>query len=468
MKKLLTLIVTAILAVGCCFGMTACGHEHNYVSTVESAGTCTTTGLTKSTCSECGDVKETETPALGHNYKDGKCTRCQATAEGTKYETVNIGLICLHDENSTYDKNFIDAFKAAATAQGVEYLIKTGIAESSACSEAAVELIDNGCNLIFADSFGHESYIIETAKKYPNVQFFHATGTKAHASGLKNYHNAFASIYEGRYLAGVAAGMKLKAMIDNNEIKANQKDANGNIKIGYVGAFTYAEVISGFTSWYLGVKSIVDNIVMDVQFTGSWYDEAGEKSAANTLIENGCALISQHADSWGAPNACETAGIPNVSYNGSTESQCPNTFIISSRINWQPYYEYIISCAKTGKLIDTDWTGELGETFSTGSVNLTELGSKAPAAGTQAKLEEVAAKLKDGSLKVFDCSKFTVNGKHLTSYMADVDDWGDYVADTQVIKKTDTGITYFAESEFRSAPYFNIQIDGITYLNAKY
>ena len=416
MKKLLTLIVTAILAVGCCFGMTACGGK-----------------------------KDDET------------------------KTVKIGLICLHDESSTYDKNFIDAFKAAATAQGVEYLMKTGIAESSACSEAAEDLIDNGCNLIFADSFGHEDYIIETAKKYSNVEFFHATGTKAHTSGLKNYHNAFASIYEGRYLAGVAAGMKLKAMIDNNEIKADQKDENGNVKIGYVGAFTYAEVVSGFTSWYLGVKSIVDKVVMSVQFTGSWYDEAGEKSAAETLIAKGCALISQHADSWGAPNACETAKVPNVSYNGSTESQCPNTFIVSSRINWQPYFEYIIECGKNGKSADTDWTGGLGDTLSSGSVTLTDLGKKAPADGTQAKLDEVVKKLKDGSLKVFDCSKFTVNGEHLTSYMADVNYDEKYTADTQVIKTTDSGITtYFAESEFRSAPYFNIQIDGITYLNTAF
>ena len=293
MKKLLTLLLAAIMVAACCFSLTACGAEEN------------------------GD-------------------------------DVKFGLICLHDENSTYDKNFIDAFKAACATKGVKYLIKTGIPESAKCKEAANDLVDQGCNLIFADSFGHEDFIMEAAEEHTNVQFFHATGTKAHTSSLKNYHNAFASIYEGRYLAGVAAGMKLKEMIDAGQIKDNQKDANGNVKVGYVGAFTYAEVISGFTSWYLGIKSVVNNVVMDVQFTGSWYDETAEKEAANTLISGGCALISQHADSWGAPSACETAKVPNVSYNGSTESQCPNTFIVSSRINWQPYFEYVIDCAKNG------------------------------------------------------------------------------------------------------------------------
>lgn len=469
MKKLLTLLLAAIMVAACCFSLTACGHKHDYAGVVTDKGTCTTEGTVKWTCKDdsCKDTYETKTGKLGHSYKNGKCVRCGETAEGVKYDTVKVGLICLHDENSTYDKNFIDAFKAACEAKGVEYLIKTGIPEGSECKEAADDLVDKGCNLIFADSFGHEPFMIEAAKEHTNVQFFHATGTKAHTSGLKNYHNAFASIYEGRYLAGVAAGMKLKEMIDAGQIKDNQKDANGNVKVGYVGAFTYAEVISGFTSWYLGVRSIVNNVVMDVQFTGSWYDETAEKEAANTLINGGCALISQHADSWGAPNACETAKVPNVSYNGSTEEQCPETFIVSSRINWEPYYEYFIECAKKGTLLDTDWANGLGTTLDAGSVVLTALGKKAPAAGTQEKLDEVAAALKNGTLKVFDCSKFTVGGKALTSYLADVDDWGDYVPETEVVKTVD-GVTYFAESEFRSAPYFDIQIDGINYLNVKF
>lgn len=472
MKKFLTLMLTAVMAVACCFGLTACGHTHDYVGTVISKGTCTEQGETKFVCAEDGDSYTTKTDALGHSYKDGKCVRCGEDAVNpapVAKENVKIGLICLHGESSTYDKNFIDAFKAACKAKGLsdaQYIIKTDIKEDATCKEAAENLVDQGCNIIFADSFGHAPYIKEVAINKPNVQFYHASGNDAHTSSTSNFHNTFAHIYEGRYLAGVAAGVKLKAMEEAGQITAKNKDENGNIKIGYVGAFTYAEVISGFTSWYLGVKSIMNNVVMDVQFTGSWYEESAEKNAANTLIDRGCALISQHADSWGAPSACETAGVPNVSYNGSTASRCPDTFIVSSRINWQPYYEYIIDCAINGKLADTDWAEGLGDTLDSGSVVLTELG-KAAADGTQAIIDQTVTGLKNGTIKVFDCSKFTVGGKHLTSYLADVDNWDDFIPDTEVIR-TENGITYFAESEFRSAPYFDIQIDGINYLNVAF
>ncbi|MBO5926593.1 MAG: BMP family ABC transporter substrate-binding protein [Clostridia bacterium] len=379
-----------------------------------------------------------------------------------------VGLICLHGESSTYDKNFIDAFNAACAAKGVESIIKVDIAESTACYDAAADLVDQGCDLIFADSFGHEDHMIKAANEFRGVQFFHATGTKAHTETLTNYHNAFASIYEGRYLAGIAGGMKLKELLDAGSLKAENFDANGNVKVGYVGAWTYAEVISGFTSWFLGVRSVVPNVVMDVQFTGSWYDEAAEKTAAELLISKGCALISQHADSMGAPTACETAGIPNVSYNGSTATQCPNTFIVSSRINWQPYYELIIDSVKNNKIVPLDWSQSLGSEWGNGSVALTSLGNAA-AEGTEEAINEAIAKLKDGSLKVFDLSKFTVNGNALADdHKADVDTDAAFTPDTVVIKTTESGIKYFAESEFRSAPYFDLCIDGITYLNTKY
>ena len=247
---------------------------------------------------------------------------------------IMVGFICLHDENSTYDLNFINAATAACDELGVEYQIRTNIPEGQECYDAAAELVDAGCDIIFADSFGHEDYMIQAAKEFPDVQFCHSTGTKAHTEGLDNYHNAFASIYEGRYLAGVAAGMKLNEMIEDGTITADKA------KMGYVGAFTYAEVVSGYTSFYLGAKSVCPSVTMDVTFTGSWYDETAEKEGANKLIQGGCVLISQHADSMGAPTACENAGVPDVSYNGSTVDACPNTFIVSSRIDWAPYYKY--------------------------------------------------------------------------------------------------------------------------------
>ena len=366
---------------------------------------------------------------------------------------LKVGFIFLHDENSTYDLNFMNAAKEACETLGVESVFKTNIPEDQSCYEAAAELADAGCNIVFADSFGHEDYIIQAAKEFPEVQFCHSTGTKAHTEGLDNYHNAFASIYEGRYLAGVAAGLKLNEMIDNGDFAA--EDA----KIGYVGAFTYAEVVSGYTSFFLGARSVCPTATMEVTFTGSWYDETAEKEAANKLIEGGCVLISQHADSMGAPTACETAGVPNVSYNGSTISACPNTFIVSSRIDWAPYYEFVINAVANGDTIPADWTG----TLATGSVVLTEVNEAAAAAGTADKIAEVKAALEAGTIHVFDTANFTVGGETLTSYMADVDTDANYEADTEVILDG-----YFHESEMRSAPYFDLRIDGITLLDEAY
>ena len=367
-------------------------------------------------------------------------TGCGSKDDSSNGGDFKVGFICLHDENSTYDKNFIDAANAACEELGVEAVIKTNIPEGQECYDAAAELVDAGCGIVFADSFGHEDFMIQAAKDFPEVQFCHSTGTKAHTENLANYHNAFASIYEGRYLAGVAAGMKINEMIDAGTITADEA------KMGYVGAYTYAEVVSGYTS-------------MEVTFTGSWYDEALEKEAANKLINDGCVLVSQHADSMGAPTACEKAGVPNVSYNGSTQDACPNTFIVSSRIDWTPYYVYAIKAAQGGEAIEADWTGNLG----TGSVVLTDVNEEVAAEGTADKIAEITKKLEAGELQVFDITTFTVDGKEVDSYKADVDTDADYVKDTEVIENG-----AFQESKFRSAPYFDLQIDGIKLLDTKF
>ena len=375
---------------------------------------------------------------------------------GTNEEAkkIKVGFIFLHDEQSTYDKNFMDAAKKACEEMGVEYAQKTQIPESQACYDAAVALIETDeCNIIFADSFGHEAFLIKAAQEYPEVQFCHATGTQAHTAGVKNFHNAFASIYEGRYLAGVAAGLKL------NQLKEEGKLKGAVPKMGYVGAFTFAEVMSGYTSFYLGAKSVCPDVVMDVKFTGYWYDETKEKEAANALIAGGCDLISQHADSMGAPTACETAGVPNVSYNGSTIAACPNTFIVSSRIDWTPYFKYMIECVKNGEEIKADWTG----TIETGSVVLTDVNTAAAAPGTVEKIAEVKEKLQNGEINVFDTANFTVNGEKLANYKADVDTDDAFTPDTEVIEN---GVFY--ESKHRSAPYFDVRIDGITLLDEAY
>ncbi|MBR4296062.1 MAG: BMP family ABC transporter substrate-binding protein [Clostridia bacterium] len=418
MKKFLSIVLVLVMLVSCVAAFSACGKTNDN-------DTDTDTGVANDT----------------------------GSAEVNKYADIKIGFIFLHDEKSTYDLNFIRAAEAAKVALGLsddQVIIKTNIDESDDCYEAAADLADMGCDIVFADSFGHEDFMIKAAREFPNVQFCHATGTKAHTEGLANFHNAFADIYEGRYLAGVAAGLKLNEMIANGEFTAEEA------KIGYVGAFPYAEVKSGYTSFYLGAKSVCPSVVMDVQFTGSWYDANAERETAIALINGGCKLISQHADSMGAPGACEENNVPNVSYNGSTVADCPNTFIVSSAINWQPYFEYIVNCVADGETIAADWCAGIEE----GSVVLSAINEAAAAEGTAAKLEEVKKALADGTLKVFDTANFTVNGETLTSYMADVDTDAAYTGDTEVVSDG-----YFHESEYRSAPYFDVNIDGITLLN---
>ena len=404
----------------------------------------------------CGEQKQPDTPDVPD--------------DGEQTATIKVGFITLHDENSTYDLNFINAAKKAIADLGLtedNYILKTNVPEGQECYETAMDMVDKGCNIIFADSFGHEPYMIDAAKENPDVQFCHSTGTRAHTEGLANYHNAFASIYEGRYLAGIAAGMKLNEMIEAGKFTAEEA------KIGYVGAFTYAEVVSGYTSFFLGARSVCPTVTMEVTFTGSWYDETLEKTGAELLIDRGCKLISQHADSYGAPTACQNAGVPNVSYNGSTKNVGADTYIISSRIDWAPYYEYAIKAVMDGTEIATDWTG----TLATGSVVLEELNTDVAAAGTAEAIAAATTKLENGELHVFDVSTFTTRADdtmntfkvdflkvdadgHITSYLADVDTDEAYTGDTEVVHDG-----YFSESEKRSAPYFDLQIDGIELLN---
>ena len=423
MKKLIALLMCLTLV----FGIVAC---------------------TTTPADEGDDVQEppaTDAPGEGDVTEPDE-------GDGEQAADIKVGFIFLHDENSTYDLNFINAAKQACSELGLtedQYILRVNVPEGQECYDAAAELVDEGCDIIFADSFGHEPFMLQAAQEFPEVQFCHSTGTRAHTDGVANYHNAFADIYQGRYLAGIAAGMKLNEMIEAGEVTAEEA------KLGYVGAYTYAEVISGYTSFFLGARSVCPSVTMEVTFTSSWYDETAEKEGATLLINNGCKLISQHADSMGAPTACEEAGVPNVSYNGSTIDACPNTFIISSRIDWTPYYKLAIEAVMNGEEIPVDWCGGIEE----GSVVLTEVNEQAAAAGTAEAIEEAKAKLVAGELHVFDTSTFTVDGETLTSYMADVDTDDAYTPDTEVISDG-----YFHESEYRSAPYFDLRIDGITLL----
>lgn len=380
-------------------------------------------------------------------------------------DDLKIGVILIGDENEGYTYAHINGIKTAIKDLGIadsQVIWKYTIPEDEKCAEAADDLIEQGCKAIFSNSYGHQTYMQQAASENPDVTFVAATGDTAAVSGLKNFKNAFTAVYESRYVSGVVAGMKLAELIEDGKIADENKDENGNVKIGYVGAYPYAEVVSGYTAYYLGVKSIVENVVMEVQYTNSWFNITAEGEAANALMANGCVIICQHADSTGAPSAVEAqlaAGknVYSVGYNVDMLSVAPNAALTSATNVWAKYYTYAIGQLQKGEEIATDWA----KGYADDAVAITKLGDSC-AEGTQEKVDAVIAQLKDGSLKVFDIDKFTVGGEKVESCVVDMNGDFDNVdeADKEAIWDG-----YFHESELRSAPSFSLRIDGIIELN---
>lgn len=410
-------------------------------------------GLTVSMMAGCGSDNKENAADNGNAVGTGGAQNTEtgsgagASGAGIPVADLKVGVIYIGDENEGYTAAHmagIDEMMAAVGLTEDQVIEKTTIPEDESCYDAAVDLAEQGCNIIFGNSFGFESYILQAAAEYPEVEFCHATGYQAAASGLANMHNYFTAVYESRYVSGVAAGMKINEMIANGDI--TEKEA----KMGYVGAFPYAEVISGFTSFYLGAKSVCPTVTMEVQYTNSWADMAGEAEVATKLIDDGCVLISQHADTTGAPSACEEKGVPCVGYNIDMTTVAPNSALTSASINWGPYYTYAVQCVVNGEKIDTDWC----QGYSEGADRITALNEKVIAEGTTEKVAEIETALKDGSLHVFDTATFTVDGSSLEDLIAkggDYEKYSAYVSDG-----------YYHESELASAPAFDLIIDGIT------
>ena len=371
-------------------------------------------------------------------------------------KTVKVGLICIGDENDLgYTYNFIrgkEAATEALAAKGidVEWVVKWNIAENSGCEDANIELADDGCDLIINNSFGFEEFMLKVAPDYPDIEFIACTNQASRADSLDNTHNAFANIYEGRYLAGVVAGMKLQQMIDEGEITADQA------VIGYVGAFSFAEVISGFTSYFLGAKSVCPSVTMKVQFVGSWSDATEEANAASALADMGCVMISQHSDNTTPATTAQSKGVFHTGYNNDMTSVAPEASLIGTRINWAPYFEYVIGSVANGGSFDQDWCHGM----EMNAVVMTDLNEAIAAPGTAEKLAEVEDQLRSGKLQVFDTSTFTIGGEELKNAFA-LDTDGDFAPDSE--EAVFDGA--FHESHFQSAPYFALRIDGIEWVN---
>ena len=377
-------------------------------------------------------------------------------AEGGEAKTIKVGLICIGDENDQgYTYNFIrgkDVATKALEEKGVkvEWVVKWNVPEGDACEDANRELAEAGCKIIFNNSYGFEDYMLKVAPDYPEIQFVGCTNQASWGDSLKNTHNAFANIYEGRYLAGVVAGMKLEELIEKGELEKDKA------VIGYVGAFPFAEVKSGYTAYFLGARSVCPSVTMKVQFVNNWSDATAESNAASALCDAGCKMISQHADNSTPATVAQSKGAFFTSYNNDMISVAPEACLIGTRIDWSVYFCEAIEAVVNGQEIPQDWSKGLAD----GAVVLTELNEKIAAAGTKEMLEQVEAGLKDGSIQVFDTNRFTIKGEKLTQAFA-LDTDGDFQAD----KEEAVFDGAFHESYFQSAPYFALDIDGIELLN---
>ena len=379
------------------------------------------------------------------------------------FDDFKVGVVLVGDENEGYTFAHMEGIKEAAKELGVaddQIIWKYNIPEDEQCKDACDDLVGQGCSVIFTNSYGHQSYTQQAAEEYPDVQFVAMTGDTAKASGLENFSNAFTRVYESRFVSGVVAGLKVKELLDADKIPAEGFDDDGCVKIGYVGAYPYAEVVSGYTAFYLGIKSVVEKVVMDVQYTNSWFDMVAEGAAADALMARGCVIIGQHADSTGAPSAVEAAlkdgkVAYSVGYNVDMLSVAPTAALTSATNNWAVYYKYAIGTAKDGGKIDTNWA----EGYDADAVAITDLGSSV-AEGTQEKVDEVIAAIKAGELHVFDQNSFTVDGKKVEEAFA-TDTNGDFTPDADNAMFDG----YYHESYFQSAPSFQLRIDGITELN---
>ena len=455
MKKILALL----LALCMIFALAACGSSESSAPAEKPA---------EEPAEEGAEAPEDVLPEVDENElpedvpEPASEESAAPAGEGISADELIVGMVCVEDENSGYDYAHIEGVETAMETLGIpaeNLILKVDIGETDECADAIEDCIQQGADIVFTDSYGHQDFAYQMAEKYPDVIIVSMTGDYAWTTGLDNYKNAFPHTFESRYVSGVVAGLKLQEMIDNGEVPENGTDEDGNYKLGYVGAYPYAEVVSGYTAYYLGVKSVVENVVMDVRFTNSWYDPIAEASAAEAMMADGCFIISQHADSTGAPSAVQAArdagsNVYCVGYNISMLNVAPTAALTSASNNWSVYYTEALRCMLEGEDVPTDWS----EGYATGAVYITELGESC-AEGTAEKVDEVEAAIADGSLQVFDCSTFTVGGEEVESFLA-LDTDGDWEGDTgEAIKD---GVFY--ESDLRAAPYFSLAIDGITQL----
>ena len=319
-------------------------------------------------------------------------------------DVLKVGFIYDNDESTPYTYNFTLARRALEKALPgrVRIYAHSNVSESD-MMEPIQELVRADCDIIFTNSYS--KLCVEAARMYPQVQFCQTSFFDGeHEDCPENYHTFNGAIYQGRYVTGVAAGLKLRDMIDTHVIGADEA------LVGYVGAFPSVEVVSGFTAFLLGVRSVAPEAVMHVRYTGSWNSYNREKAAAEALIEEGCLVIAQHTDTIGPAMACESASarqrVFHVGYNQNMIDIPPATSLISTRVVWTPYVVGAAKAVLEGRSIEKSVAGsvhgnDISGGLDLGWVEVMELNKQIAVYGTQEKLNKVIESLNNGSLEVF-------------------------------------------------------------------
>ena len=409
LKKILAAGMAAVM----CLGMAACsGGSESSASASEAPASAADTAAASS---EASSESSALTPVAKEDLKIGFVHISDPSDKGYTYNH-DLGTQKMVKDLGLNEDQIINKYYTA---------------EGDATTTALQELVDQGCQIIFATSFGFEPYVVEMAKAHPEIQFCHATGEQAAEVNLPNYHNYFTGIHEVRYLTGIAAGMKL------NEL--------GETKLGYVAAFPYAECISAYSAFYLGAKSVCPEATMDVIYTQQWNDPTTEAQVAQKLIDSGCVVLGQDADSTATATTAENNGVFQVGYNSDMIEAAPKASLISARSDWSIYLDYAVQCVIDGKAIDTDWCQGLAD----GAVYLSPLNTDIAAEGTQEALDEATEKIKSGELEVF---AGPLKGTNTVEGGEDLD-----IAEGEA----------FHESVDRSAPYFTYILEGVNVISGE-
>ncbi|MBR5329662.1 MAG: BMP family ABC transporter substrate-binding protein [Firmicutes bacterium] len=310
----------------------------------------------------------------------------ESTGAGIAVEDIKVGVVHIGDPadgtgySFMHDQGIVGMQEAIGLSDDQIFrVLNIADTDSNAITTAIEDCITQGCNIIFTTSYGYMDPTEALAAEYPEIFFSHATGYKSNETNFNNY---FGRIYQARYLAGIAAGMKSETG-----------------KIGYVAAYgtELAETCSGINAFALGVQSVNPDAVVYVKSLNSWFDPANETAYAEALIEAGCDVITQHCDTANPQIAAEKAGVFSIGYNSDMSGDAPGANLTSAIWNWSVYYTTAVEA-----VINGTWA-ELGNYYGgikEGFVDVAPLTALA-AEGTQERIDAVKELLMNGEWDVF-------------------------------------------------------------------